>query len=492
MATDLVNAPDRARVPRLGLDFLSIARDVATLGTGTGLAAIFGTLQVFVLPRILSIENFGYWRLFLLYAGYMGLLHLGFADGALQRWAGRPLEHIQPDIWPSLRFLFWQQLAIILPGAAIATLALSGPTRFIAVSALLFALVWNTCCLLQYTLQASRQFAPVAAATAAPTGIFLIVVFLWSLKASLGFRSLIVVYLLAWMCGVIFLWTRLRPPLRDGDAQPWAMGRRFISLGWPVVLANFSYGLIQTADRLVVSSVLPIDQFALYSFAASAMFVPVTAIAAISRVFFSHAAAIDKEDHADVYQRASNLLFLAWSLLLPYYFVLDWFTGRFLPKYRLGVPVAGVLLFSVIFLAGIQILHSNFFILYGFQRRFLRYSAGAVVMILVAVKAAAVHYRSLIAVAAAEVIVVGLWWQFNEHKLRAITGRSNGDWLRTLGLLLWSGLSFWVATRFLSNLGLRICLFYLMAVPGLLLTYPRDGQILLRFARHTGDYFRLS
>jgi O-antigen/teichoic acid export membrane protein len=490
MTTSLANvAPERAREPRLGVDFLSIARDVATLGTGTALAAIFGTLQVFVVPRILSVEDFGYWRLYLLYVGYLGVLHLGFADGALLRWAGRPLDDFRLEIWPALRFLFWQQAAIIVPGVLIAAFALPGSARFIAFSVLLFALLWNTSCVLQSALQATRKFAPVAAFAAAPTGIFLAAVLLWSLKTGLGFQALIIVYFLAWICGVIFLWTQVRPPLQDEGVQPWVLGKQFIAIGWPVVLANFSYGLIQTADRLVVSSVLPISQFALYSFAASAMFVPITAITAISRVFFSHAAAIDKENHAGLYQRASNLLFLAWSLLLPYYFVLDWFTRRFLPKYRSGVPVAGVLLFSVVFLAGIQILHSSFFNLYGFQRRFLRYSAGAVVMILAAVAAAAFHYRSLIAVAAAEVVVVGLWWQFNEHKLRAITGQSNGDWLRALSLLSWAGLSFWASVHFAYSLGLRVALFYVMAIPGLFVIYPRDTQMLLRFARHTGRDF---
>jgi len=47
------------------------------------------------------------------------------------------------------------------------------------------------------------------------------------------------------------------------------------------VLANTGYGLVQSADRLVVSSTLPISQFAQYSLAASAMFVPITAITAV-------------------------------------------------------------------------------------------------------------------------------------------------------------------------------------------------------------------
>jgi hypothetical protein len=61
-----------------------------------------------------------------------------------------------------------------------------------------------------------------------------------------------------------------------------------IAAGWPVVLANMGFGLVQSADRLVVSSALPIEQFAQYGLAASTMFVPMTAIAVVSRVSFTH------------------------------------------------------------------------------------------------------------------------------------------------------------------------------------------------------------
>ena len=71
----------------------AVVADVATLGSGTLMAAAVNVAVVFVLPKLLTIEAYGYWRLFSLYAAYAGFLHLGFADGALLRWAGRPFDH---------------------------------------------------------------------------------------------------------------------------------------------------------------------------------------------------------------------------------------------------------------------------------------------------------------------------------------------------------------------------------------------------------------
>src|SRR5262245_25959183 len=44
----------------------------------------------FLLPRLLTVESFGYYRLFILYSGFVGVLHFGYLDGLLIRWAAAP------------------------------------------------------------------------------------------------------------------------------------------------------------------------------------------------------------------------------------------------------------------------------------------------------------------------------------------------------------------------------------------------------------------
>ncbi len=78
---------------------------------------------------------------------------------------------------------------------------------------------------------------------------------------------------------------------------------------------------MQSAERLVVSSTLPIAQFAQYSLC-SAMFVPLTAITTVSQVFFSDVVAVEHGDRVRIYGHMSRFL-IAWSSLLPRAF-LSW------------------------------------------------------------------------------------------------------------------------------------------------------------------------
>src|SRR5262249_45452908 len=84
--------------------FRNLARDVFTMGLGTAMAAAFNTALVFLIPRLASVEDFGYWRLFMLYGSYAGLVQMGLLDGALLRWAGRSLQAYHSQIRPTLRF----------------------------------------------------------------------------------------------------------------------------------------------------------------------------------------------------------------------------------------------------------------------------------------------------------------------------------------------------------------------------------------------------
>jgi O-antigen/teichoic acid export membrane protein len=462
-----------------GWETSSIAGDIVTLGAGTVLAAAFNTMLIFLIPRLMSVEEYGYWRLFLLYAGYVGFLHFGFADGALLRWAGRTLEAIHHEVGPSWKYMILQHLAVTLPVCAVLGILprLSMHFRLVCAGVLVFGLIMNSATLLQYSLQAGRVFRPVAIAAAVPPGVFVVLAFCWSLKNTPTANELMALYAIAWLVVLIYLWVRVKPQFANSPDAAWTLGKTLTAIGWPVVLANTGYGLVQSADRLVVSSALPITQFAQYSLAASAMFVPLTAIAAVARVFFAHAAAVEHDDRANIYKHMSRFLLIAWSLLLPYFFVLEAFVKRFLPKYIPSLPVAGILMISVIFLAGIQILHMNYFYLYGKQREFLYRTIAALALSVVVALVLTGWLHSLLAVAVGQVAALAFWWMVNEWGLRRTTGQSRKDWSRIFAVVGWSMTSYGFVLWCTPHAGWRIPIYYGLVVGALWLSCAEEFRL---------------
>jgi O-antigen/teichoic acid export membrane protein len=439
----------------------AIAADIATMGTGTLLAGLLNVALVFVVARLICVEDYGYWRVFMLYAGYVGFFHLGFADGALLRWAGRPLEEIHNEIGPAVKFLFWQHILLLVPTGLMLSLVLPLQVRFIVLALAVFALVMNTVTLLQFALQSARVFQPVAISTVLAPALFLGFAVLWHLRWSSGYREVISFYSLGWLIVLVFLfaWTKPWSGVRSVAAVK-GLAKDCVLRGWPILMANTGIGLILGADRLSVSWAATIQNFAQYSLAGSAIAVPVLAIQACSKVFFSHLTRVTSDGRKRIYAISSLSLLLAWTVLLPYYFLLELFLRHFLPKYIPSLEFARVLLLGIPFIAVIQILHMNFAYLGGRQRHFLWRTAGVLALSLGLTLLAAFGLGSLKAVASVQVFVLGCWWLLNEWTLRGLTGGGFAHWVKFASVYGVASLSYWVMTRQGHSVPMSVAIYY--------------------------------
>lgn len=427
----------------------AVVADVATLGSGTLMAAAVNVAVVFVLPKLLTIEAYGYWRLFSLYAAYVGFLHLGFADGALLRWAGRPFEHFRHELRPAVSYLLWQHLLVLVPVGAMAMLVLSGPFRFIAVAVVIYAMVINEVTLLQFALQSARIFRPVAVSTVAAPLLFFTFVLAWHMRWQSSYREVTLLYVAGNAVALMFLLWRANPWARNGGSCPVSavqLVRTCVGNGWPVVMANTGVALIAFADRFAVSWAASIQDFAQYSLASSAMAVLTTAIQASGKVFFSHLANVSLQRRKTIYGTSARLLLIAWAILLPGYFVLQFFIRHALPKYLPSLAYARIMLLGIPFLGIIQILQMNYAYLHGAQRRFLLQTIVALAVGLGGTSIVAFHVGSLRLVAAVQVIVLASAWMFNEIASRLMTNRSWREWDRFVFLYLVAAVCYWGAT----------------------------------------------
>ena len=470
--TAFLNETLSAAPARLGA---RIAKDLVAVSSGTALASVFGTIVIFVIPRLVSVEDFGYWRVFLLYSGYAGLLHFGLIEGALLSWAGKPFGVIRPALRRSLKFIFIQQVALLATGTLFCLTLLRPKYWLVSIAVLLFAALQNITTLLLYALQATREFGAVGIAVSIPSGGFLILVIICYFLKIADYRTLVVSYLLGWTFLLLFLWNRLQPLKSSAGVAARSIGKQLIVSGWPIMLANLAYGVVQSADKIVVNATASIYGFAQYTLAASVMSVPIAAIAAVSRVFFPHIAACAPEHHRKTYGLSAKLAFLCWSLTVPYYLVLARVVPIMLPKYLEGLPYAKVLLCGTVFLGSIQILQLSFSNIYGRQRQFLLSASAAVAVSLLLALLASTQLHSLKAVAASQVVSVLIWWQINEWNLRDVSGQTWRDWAQLLFLFGWSVLSLWASLELASGLFIRVMLYYLLT--SVFLVWPGGGEV---------------
>lgn len=419
--------------PAIEVKKASVSRSVGKMLIASIVSAITGIVLVLWVPRLLSVEDFGYWRTFLLYAGYAGFLHLGMVDGALLDWS-RPGESRAGSAFPqALRVLTVQHLVVTTIGLVLFATPLAREPHFksILVALLAYAAVFNLLGLVQVHLQARHRFSAVAFTMAGP-GVFFVLALAALRLWSVTLQTLLLAYLVAWAATLAVIWVSTRRadrkdyahrPPTDAPSGVFNPSARHIRAGWAIMLANTSYGLMQSADRITVNLTQPIHDFAIYSLSQSTIYVPITIIAAVSRVAFSHFAEVTEGGRERTYRKTVNLLTMLWIVLLPYYFLVEWVVRRFLPRYVPGLGAGKILLLSVLFLSLISIVQANAFKLSGQQRRFFFGSLAAVAVAFLTawIGSKAISSRwinSLTAIAWSQVVSAALWWLGNEIALR--------------------------------------------------------------------------
>ena len=146
------------------------------------ISLIISTLVVIVVPKLVGVEEYGYWQLYLFYSSYVGFLHFGWSDGIYLRYGGEEYSDLDKKIFSSqfyMMMLFQFLVAVII--VIIAVLFVSDIDRaFILNMVALNALIINVLSVLLLTLQATNRIKEYAKINiiSRVSYVFLIVIFL--------------------------------------------------------------------------------------------------------------------------------------------------------------------------------------------------------------------------------------------------------------------------------------------------------------------------
>lgn len=146
------------------------------------ISLIISTLVVIVVPKLVGVEEYGYWQLYLFYSSYVGFLHFGWSDGIYLRYGGEEYSDLDKKIFSSqfyMMLLFQFIVAVII--VIIAVLFVNDIDRaFIFNMVALNALVINVLSVLLITLQATNRIKDYAKINiiSRVSYVFLIIMFL--------------------------------------------------------------------------------------------------------------------------------------------------------------------------------------------------------------------------------------------------------------------------------------------------------------------------
>jgi len=448
----------------------AFGKDVLVYSLGNGLLLLFGFIQFLIIPKYLSVEGYGYWQLFMLYTVYVYILHLGFNDGILLRWAGKELDQVGSEIGIAFRFLLLEQVVAIIPLSLLFYFLIHPPLQWIWLMIVAYAFIMNLADLFINAGRAFRKFRLLTTVNVGRGLAFLLFIIVLLAADYLDYHYVVLAFLASHVLFLFtfafwfrkYLWAEM-----PAISSLWAYGKENTNTGIFVLLGNYVVVLFPTIDRLMVSSFFTINQFAVYAFAITIVIMIYMFVRAISEVFFPYLSGAAPQLRNRAYQLGKPAIILAWAAILAGYFPLTRLIEFYLPAYVDSLPLMRLLLCTIGFGSLIQILHANFYKVYRKQRRYFCWGITALALSVMLNLLAIKIWGTLQSVAIATLISFGVWYITNELSLKSVLEQSSKQlWNGIIIIVCYMG-AFWLASFladwFIAQMFIYICFFSLVS-----------------------------
>ena len=172
----------------MNIKALSFIKNMSYTIFSNFVSLIASALVILIIPKLIGVEEYGYWQLYLFYSSYVGFLHFGWNDGIYLRFGGEDYNNLDKKIFFSqfVQLLFFQ----LLIGSTIYGLSnvfMSDVNRaFIYQMVALSMVLVNLRIMFLYILQATNRIREYAWITMFDRIVY---IFLIALFLTLGVRN---------------------------------------------------------------------------------------------------------------------------------------------------------------------------------------------------------------------------------------------------------------------------------------------------------------
>lgn len=343
----------------------NILNNIKTAFSAQGISLIASSAMSLLVPKVLGVEGFGYWQLFVFYASFTGFFHLGLNDGVYLLNGGKQRSQLHLRSLNS-QFLLGMliQLVMALAVALFAFFSEEDPSRaFILVATAFNLVLTNASGFLGYLFQAVNETRLFSLSTVADRAPFFVVLVLMVLFGIDDFRCYVALYLLTKGLSFAFCLWNARDMISSGFAglgEAWRDIVRSVRVGIKLMLANIASMLVLGVARALVDAVWGIEEFGRVSLSLSLVNFFITFVTQVSMVLFPALRRSGRSELALLFRQIRAVLVLAFPLAYVLYFPMVWILSVWLPQYSESMGYLALLMPLCLFNARMDLCGSTF------------------------------------------------------------------------------------------------------------------------------------
>ena len=383
------------------------------------ISVLSGILVGFIIPKILGVSEYGYYKTFTLYSSYIGLFHFGFVDGIYLKYAGKKYEDLCKEKFRLYsKFLFVMEFLISFIIILFSFFFIRTKYFYVVFFLGLNVLATNFISYFEFISQITMKFKRISLRNV--------------IRCSLNILSVLVLYLLykfdnLIICSTLYIiiylsinyllaiWYALT--YRDlifGKSSKLKEEKKeilfFFKVGIPLLFANLVGQLLFIADQQFVNVLFDNETYSTYAFAYNMINLITIATSAISVVLYPTLKKLNNETIKNNYSRINSYLLMFVAFCLLAYYFLDIVVRNFLPKYIDSLSVFRIIVPGILISSSISVIKYNCYKIFNKIKLYFTESIIVLVVAIIANIGVFLIYKSTTSISIISILVLFLWY----------------------------------------------------------------------------------
>lgn len=336
----------------------------------------------FIVPKFIDEYQYAYWQMYILYAGYVGVLHFGLLDGLVLRYSQYDYDELDKPLMRSqarILLIFNSLFAII--GLLIACFLFDSVTQNLIILISVAIVAKNIYTYTSFSFQITNRIKHYAAITILHRALYAIIViilivckvdnFIWYCIADLSGDVVGTLY------GIIInkdLYFGKSLSLKNSLTE----AKTNVSSGIILTIASYASSYIVGGAKMMIQWRWDELVFGQVSFSFSVSNIFLTFVTAISVVLFPSLKRMDEDELPSIYTKIRNAISPLLFFAIIAYFPGCWILDIWLPNYADSLVYLGILLPIIIFSSKVSLLTNNYLKAYRKEKLMLIINVAAV------------------------------------------------------------------------------------------------------------------
>lgn len=381
-------------------------------------ALLNGVITGFAVPKILSMEGYGYSKVFTLYATYLGICHLGIIDGIVFLYGGKDYNMLPKR---EMRW-YWKWYLLINGSGAFLLIVMSWfianrNSRFLLAALAIELVTVNTITYFQQISQITQRFDEYAKRKVLYcliTTIFTLGLWIaYQLGRQIQYQFYIVLHLavnLIFSAWYLFSYREIVFGTTDKLLYNTSRIAQILICGFPLLIANMCSTLLLILDRQFVNILFETRTYAIYAFAYNLLALITAATSAVSTVLYPF---LKRSAIETSWKMFPQMTYASLTLMLAacaVFFPLRLIIHRFLPQYQKSLDFLRILFPGMALTSCVTVIFQNFEKAEGQYRRYFTKSVMALLVATLLNVVAYAIFKSPEAISVASVLAALFWY----------------------------------------------------------------------------------